>query len=316
MRLGAITLSAGLRFDHYRLKVEESAWSPRLSGSWFVAPALLVVHGSYDRTFETQPVENLLLSSADLVDALGGEGRQLELRPSRGHFFEVGVSKSVRDRVRLDANYFVRQARNMTDDELLLNTSVSFPIAFSKATVTGFEARVDVPRWRSVGGSVSYSLSKGTGSLPIAGGLLLGENVEAQLGSDEEFALSQDQRHTVRARLRTEAGSRVWLAGALEFDSGLPVEIEGAIDEPMLIRQYGEDVVKRVDFDRGRVKASFSLDASMGITLMSRSSGAVTLQLDVANLTNRLNVINFAGLLSGTAVGPPRTAAVRLRAEF
>lgn len=316
MRLGAITVSAGLRFDHYRLAVEESAFSPRLSASWYIAPALLVVHASYDRTFETQPVENLLLASADLVDRLGGEGRSLVLRPSRGHFFEAGVSKSVRDLVRIDANFFVRDATNMTDDELLLNTAVSFPIAFATATVNGFEVKVDVPRWRSAGGSLTYSLSKGTGSLPISGGLLLGDDVDAQVSSNEDFALSQDQRHTVRARVRTEAGPRVWLAGSLKFDSGLPVEIEGAIDEDLQIRQYGQDVVARVDFDRGRVKPSFGVDASMGIRLASRANGGVTLQLDVANLTNRLNLINFAGLLSGTAVAPRRTAAIRLRAQF
>jgi len=36
----------------------------------------------------------------------------------------------------------------------------------------------------------------------------------------------------------------------------------------------------------------------------------------VRNLTNRLNVINFAGLFSGTALGAPRSVAIRLRAEF
>ncbi len=40
------------------------------------------------------------------------------------------------------------------------------------------------------------------------------------------------------------------------------------------------------------------------------------LQADVTNVTNRLNVINFAGLLSGTAVAAPRWAAVRLHFEF
>jgi hypothetical protein len=42
----------------------------------------------------------------------------------------------------------------------------------------------------------------------------------------------------------------------------------------------------------------------------------VRVQADVRNLTNRLNVINFAGLFSGTAVGQPRSVAVRLKAEF
>ena len=44
--------------------------------------------------------------------------------------------------------------------------------------------------------------------------------------------------------------------------------------------------------------------------------GTQRVQADVLNLTNRLNVINFAGLFSGTAIGPPRSIAVRLSAEF
>jgi len=39
-------------------------------------------------------------------------------------------------------------------------------------------------------------------------------------------------------------------------------------------------------------------------------------QADVLNVTNRFNLINFAGLLSGTAIAPPRGAAIRLRTEF
>jgi hypothetical protein len=42
----------------------------------------------------------------------------------------------------------------------------------------------------------------------------------------------------------------------------------------------------------------------------------VRIQADLLNLTNRLNDVNYAGLLSGTAIAPPRSVAVRLRAEF
>ena len=39
-------------------------------------------------------------------------------------------------------------------------------------------------------------------------------------------------------------------------------------------------------------------------------------QFDATNLTNRLNLINFAGLFSGNSVAPPRSYAVRLSADF
>jgi hypothetical protein len=34
------------------------------------------------------------------------------------------------------------------------------------------------------------------------------------------------------------------------------------------------------------------------------------------NLTDRLNVLNFAGLFSGTALAPPRRLGVRAQVEF
>jgi hypothetical protein len=40
------------------------------------------------------------------------------------------------------------------------------------------------------------------------------------------------------------------------------------------------------------------------------------LQADVQNFNNRLNVINFAGLFSGTGIAPPRSYSLRLGIEF
>jgi len=46
------------------------------------------------------------------------------------------------------------------------------------------------------------------------------------------------------------------------------------------------------------------------------SKRSVRLQADARNVTDRLTVINFAGLFSGTALAPPRSFAIRLRADF
>jgi outer membrane receptor protein involved in Fe transport len=82
------------------------------------------------------------------------------------------------------------------------------------------------------------------------------------------------------------------------------------------VEQFGQRVVERVNFETGRVRPSFSLDASAGVTLTRPERGGLHLQVEVRNLTNRLDVINFAGLFSGTALAPPRSIAVRVRADF
>jgi hypothetical protein len=316
IRVGPATLSAGVRYDHYHLMVDEQAVSPRLAASWFHAPWNVVFHASYDRAFQTPAVENVILASSDLVGSLGGEGLSLPLRSSRGNFYEAGLSKAMFGRLRLDANYFHRDSTNMADDEVLLNTAVSFPIAFAEGTVHGFETKLDVPRWGLFSGWVSYSLSKGVGRLPIAGGLLLGDDVAERLGSTETFPITQDQRHTFRARVRAQVHPRAWVALAAQYNSGLPVEIDGLASPAALAEQFGHAVLDRVDFDRGRVRPSSSIDVSFGADLKRTGRRRLRLQADVFNLADRLNVINFAGLFSGTAITAPRSGALRLRFEF
>ena len=70
VRLGAWTLNAGLRWDHYQLAVDESAFSPRLGVAWSWPAAQFQVRASYDRAFQTPAVENLLLASSPAVDSL------------------------------------------------------------------------------------------------------------------------------------------------------------------------------------------------------------------------------------------------------
>ena len=70
IRFGALTVNAGLRWDHYRLVVDESAFSPRLGVAFAWPEHGLVVRGSYDRAIQTPAVENLLLASSPAVDAL------------------------------------------------------------------------------------------------------------------------------------------------------------------------------------------------------------------------------------------------------
>jgi hypothetical protein len=315
-RLGPLTLAAGLRYDYYRLRTEDHAFSPRLSGSWFAAPLGLIVHASYDRTFETPPIENILLATANVIDDLGGEGETLTIEPSRGHFLEAGFSKQLFDRVRLDGTFFSRRATNVVDDDLLLNTGVSFPLTFSRAVVTGVETKLEIAAWGPLSGWVSYSNATGRGELPFAGGLFLGDEADELLEGDGSFRLSQDQRHTARARGRVSLSPRAWVAVGASYNSGLPIEVEGVFDTDLLVRQYGAAVVEKADLETGRVRPSWSLDASAGATLFNDGERSLRVQADVFNLTDRLNVVNFAGLLSGTAVAPRRTVAVRLHAGF
>jgi outer membrane receptor protein involved in Fe transport len=312
---GPFTLSAGLRLDHYCVVADETGWSPRLGAAYSIPKAGLVLRASYDRIFQAPATENLLLASADLSIQLGG-GAFLPLKPARGNYFEAGFAKSVLGKLRLDGTWFLRKVDNFADDDLLLNTGVSFPIAFSHADIRGFEAKLELPRWGAFSGFLSYSNLLGTGQLPVAGGLLLGDDAQTLVEGRGAFPITQDQRNSVRGRVRVQAHRRLWLALEGDYNSGLPVDLNGAPDMAFLMQQYGPAILSKVNFDRGRVRPSFSMDASAGLSLYQVDRKSVRLQADVFNIFDRLNVIDFAGVLSGTALQAGRNFAVRLNASF
>jgi outer membrane cobalamin receptor len=213
IRLGKWTASAGLRWDHYQLLVNQNAVSPRLGIARYIPAADLVVHVSYDRVFQTPAFENLLLSSSAAVVALNPNVLRLPVKPSHGNYYEVGATKGFFGQVKLDVNYFRRYSDNFADDDLVLNTGVSFPIAFRKAVVYGAEGKLEIPRLGKLNGFVSYSYMVGSTYLPVTGGLFLGDDAASALSrATGRFWNSQDQRNTVRTRFRYALASRMWVA--------------------------------------------------------------------------------------------------------
>jgi hypothetical protein len=311
---GNWNVSAGVRFDHYRLVIRESAWSPRVGVSRYVPLLNLLVHASFDRIFQTPALENLLLASSPQVVSIEPVVLRLPVRPARGNYYEAGITKSFLGKVRLDANVFRRDFHNYSDDDVLLDTGVSFPIAFQKARIEGEEVQVAVPRWGRLSGYMTYANQSGIGQGPITGGLFLGDDAVNALRDTRKFAVSQDQRNTARARVRFRAERRIWLAMGAQYGSGLPAHAGG--DLSTLVAQFGAAILSRVNLERGRVRPNFSLDAAAGAELFRKEQRSATIQIQVENLTERLNVINFESLFSGTAVAAPRSVSARMKLAF
>ena len=318
IRLGKWTVSAGLRWDHYQLLVNENAVSPRLSVARYFNSANLVLHVSYDRVFQTPAFENILLASSPAVVSLNPNVLRLPVKPSRGNYYELGVSKAFADTLKLDANVFRRAFDYYADDDLLLNTAISFPISFRKASIYGAESKLELPQWHRFSGFASYSYIVGSVDLPVTGGLFVGSDATNALSqSGGRIWDSQDQRNTVHGRLRYQLSGRAWMALSGEYGSGLPTEVSNTPQEVQdAIAQYGHAIVDRVDFPRGRVKPSLSVGVSAGVELWTHDQFTTRLQAGVQNLNNRLNLINFAGLFSGNSVAPPRSYTLRLQATF
>lgn len=315
IRLGKWTVSAGLRWDHYQLILNENAFSPRVSVGYYIPSWKMVMHASYDRVFQTPSFENILISSSPQIDALSEDFLRLPVQPSRGNYYEGGATKAFADRMRLDVNIYRREVNNYADDDQLLNTGVSYPIAFDRAVIYGAEGKLEVVRLGQLSGYVSYSYMVGNVWFPVTGGLFLGGDADDALTETTgHFPDSQDQRNTIRTRFQYQPARRFWLAAGASYGSGLPFEYEGT--EADALAQYGPAVISRINFDRGRIKPLFAVSASLGLDLYQGEKINTRLQLDGDNLNNRLNVIDFGGLFSGNAIAPGRSWALRLTTSF
>ena len=315
VKLGNWTVAAGLRWDHYQLLLNQRAFSPRLSLARSLPRMHAVVHASYDRVFQTPFFENILISSSPQIEALNSHFLRLPVQPSRGNYYEGGLTQSWLQHVRLDTNVYRRDVQNYADDDQLLNTGVNYPVSFRKALIYGAEAKLDVVRLAQLTGSVSYSYMVGTVWYPVTGGLFLGDDASnAATQVSGHFPDSQDQRNTLRTRFGYQFTKYLWFASGASFGSGLPFEFTG--DQADALAQYGPAVVNRVNFDRGRVRPQLAFSASVILDLPGGDRCKMRLQADGDNLNNRLNVIDFGGLFSGNAIAPARSYSLRLTSSF
>jgi len=313
---GNWTIAAGLRWDHYQLLLNKQALSPRLAVSRYFASPGLVLHLAYDRIFQTPTFENILLSSsAQIVTLDPSVFLHLPVQPSTGDYYETGLTQTLHGRAKLDIDYYRRFQDNFADDDQIQNTTISFPIAFRKALVYGAEAKLDIPAGHRFSGFLSYSYQLGNEWNPVTGGLFLGDNAtQAEQQLTGHFPNAQDQRNTARARLLYQALPRLWLALGAQFDSGLPFQFDG--DPSTVLAEYGQQVLDRINFDRGRIDPTFQLNASAGADLIRSEKINTRLQVDAQNLTNVLDVIDFGGLFSSNAIGPARSLLLRLTSTF
>jgi len=316
MRLGNWTISAGLRYDHYQLILNDWGLQPRFSIARYLPSMNTVLHFSYDRVFQTPSFENILLSSSTQVESIDPtDFLRLPVKPSKGDYYEGGLSTVFARHLKLDANYFRRVVYDYADDDQIDSTSISFPIAFRKAIIYGAEGKLTVPEWHHLSGFASYSYEVGNVWNPVTGGLFLGDDADdAAAALTGHFPDSQDQRNTVRGRARYQVTPRFWFAGGVQYDTGLPFEFTG--DQDQALQQYGPAVIDRINFDRGRILPAFQVNASAGALLYTSDRAKINLQADGQNLNDVLNVIDFGGLFSGNAIGPPRSWALRLSTNF
>ena len=173
IRLGNWTINAGLRWDHYQLIVNKQSVDPRFAISRYfpvarTAGALLLRPRLPDAVVRKHPAVQLVRGFVH-QPRLPARCRS-SLR--RAITTKPASPRRSASNLRVDVNYYLRNVNNYADDDQIENTTISFPIAFRKATIYGAEAKIEVPNWHGLSGFVSYSYMVGNVWFPGDGWLV------------------------------------------------------------------------------------------------------------------------------------------------
>src|SRR5262249_18193657 len=183
-----LTIDAGLRFDSYRFLIDDDSWSPRIGVAYLLKRTNTVFRASYNRLFQTPPLENLLLSSSAAAAMLSDDPDDATPVPAeRQNAYELGIQQAFGTRLRLGVARYIKNVRNFSDDEQLFTTATVFPVAISRADLRGTEVRLDMVPFAGLTGYVSYANARATGAGPLVGGMFLGEEETALLGDGQKF---------------------------------------------------------------------------------------------------------------------------------
>ena len=322
IRLGRWNVSLGLRFDNYRFLARGTQAQPRIGIAYHLRETGTVFRASYNRTYQTPPNENLLLSSSEESGVLVPSSVQQSLgqsyatiRPERQNVYEVGVQQAIAKYVSFSGAFYHKQSRDLQDNDNFLNTGIIFPTSLAQSRTNGAEGRFTIVPVRRFSGSVSFTHYHTVVTPPFTGGLFIGSTAVDALSSGP-FVIDHDQVLGVQTNLQYNLKRNLWVSGAVRYDSGLvsnpsdPVEVVRDPDYADLLPYVN------LQSDPPRVRPRTITDLAVGYDGYRQDRRVWEAVFQVSNVTNETALYNFQSIFVGTRIVQPRTASVRLRWFF
>lgn len=314
-----LTLALGLRFDVYRFLVRASQLQPRLGVAWQLGRSTSV-RASYNRTFQTPPNENLLLSASEKAAALAPPevgatfgGRVAPIVPERQNVVEVGLQQGLGRFVGLSASFYRKTGRDQQDNNNFLNTGVIFPITLQKIRVKGAEARVTLLPVRGISGSLSATRSRAISTPPFTGGLFLGNDAIALLSAGP-FVIDHDQALSLHGNLQYSHRSGVWISGSVRYDSGL---VSNPSDPAVVAADPDyADLLPLVNLESSPARVRPRTISDLAIGYGGGDGQRWEVIGEVSNVTDRPGLYNFQSVFVGTRLIAPRAFSLRLRLKW
>ncbi|HOL70413.1 MAG TPA: TonB-dependent receptor [Bryobacteraceae bacterium] len=316
------TFSLGVRYDAYRFLVHGYQLQPRVGVAFHLRETNTVFRASYNRTYQTPPNENLLLSSSEEAGVLAPPEVRSRLgsavvliRPERQNVYEAGVQQGVGRFVSLNGSFYHKTSRDLQDNDNFLNTGIIFPTSLTRSRVNGAEFRAALVPVRGFSGSLSMTHYHVVVYPPFTGGLFLGSTA-IDLLTAGPFVIDHDQKLGMHGVLQYTSPWNLWVSGSVRYDSGLvsnPSDPEQVAADPDYF-----DLLPYVNLesDPPRVRPRTIVDIAVGYDRMRENRRLWDVSFTLTNVGNTTALYNFQSIFVGTRLVQPRTAGVKLRFYF
>ena len=351
--LGDLLVNVGFRVDRYDGVSSKTEPEPRLGLAYHVKKSGTVLRAAYARTFETPFNENLLLSAATGAGGLTQNvfgSNSVSIQPGSRNQFNTGLQQSLGRFLLLDADYFWKYTHNAYDFGTLLNTTITFPIAWRNSKIDGVTGRLSTVNLRGFQAFWTFGHSRARYFPPEVGGLV---PQGADLSSGV-FRIDHDQAFQSTVNLRYQRPKNAeWISLTYRYDSGLVVSgipdadfaignlspnqqatiglaCNGVYATPtspivtcdgnatsrlLTLPQGGQE---SNDHNPDRVKPRNIFNLGIGTDNLTHGEGwrRITASMEIANLTNQVALYNFLSTFSGTHFLGPRSVVFRLGIAF
>lgn len=350
--LGNFLISLGVRGDIYHGLVSKSQPEPRTGLAWKLKKTGTVLRASYARTYETPFNENLLLSNGTGVGGFAqsvfGAAAARPLEPGFRNQFNTGLQQSFGKWVLVDVDYFWKYTHNAYDFSVLLNSTITFPIAWHNSKLDGVTGRVSTIDIHGFQAYYTFGHTRARYFPPETGGLI-------SIQPPSVFRIDHDQAFQNTLNLRYQRPKNAeYIDWIWRFDSGLVVSgipdvaaalaltpnqqvdiglacngVPATLTAPfnpatpcdvgtstlLTLPQTGKE---DDDHNPDRVRPRNLLNLAVGSDNLFHREGKkrFTAALQITNLTNKAALYNFLSTFSGTHFVPPRMVVARFGYTF
>jgi hypothetical protein len=351
---GNFQVNVGFRLDRYDGLVSKTSPQPRAGIAYNIKRTGTVLRIAYARTFETPFNENLLLSNGTGVGGLAGNvfgANPVSIQPGFRNQFNTGFQQSIGKYLLIDADYFWKYTHNAYDFSTLLNTTITFPIAWHNSKLDGVTGRVSTTNIHGFQAYWTMGHTRARYYPPETGGLI----PQGAPLANGVFRIDHDQafQSTVLARYQRPKNAE-WISWSWRYDSGLVVSgipdsaaaialltpnqqvtiglacggTFATVDNP-ITGDCSKTVTSKLlvlpqagaednDHNPDRVKSRNVFNLGIGSDNLTHREGRtrITASLVIDNLTGKVALYNFLSTFSGTHFLQPRTLIAHVGLTF